>query len=185
MPTIEAYWAALQGAPSPTRRRSRAGPLLGWAATALVVALALIYGGLRLADWRPLTIVTGSMRPTLAPGDLVVVSPQRASTIRPGEVITFAHPRRRGQTLTHRVVEVRAGPPVAPGWLAVTTKGDANPAPERWTIRADGDVGRVRVHIRRVGELAAPLGAGVPRGAAIAALTLLTAGLALWGIWRR
>jgi hypothetical protein len=37
----------------------------------------------------------------------------------------------------------------------------------------------------RVGELAAPLGAGVPRGAAIAALTLLTASLALWGIWRR
>lgn len=185
MPSVEAYWAALQGAPPAPRRRSRAGPLLGWAATALVVALALAYGTLRLADWRPLTIVTGSMRPALAPGDLVIVSPQRASTVRPGEVITFAHPRRRGQTLTHRVVEVRSGPPAAPGWLAFTTKGDANPAPERWTIRSDGSVGRVRVHLARVGELAAPLGAGVPRGAALAALTLLVAGLALWGIWRR
>jgi signal peptidase I len=184
MPSVEAYWAALQGAP-PAPRRSRAGPLLGWTATALLVALAVVYGALRLADWRPLTIMTGSMRPTLAPGDLVIVSPQRASTIRPGEIITFAHPLRRRRTLTHRVVQVQSGPPVAPGWLAVTTKGDANSAPERWTIRSDGRVGRVRVHLRRVGELAAPLGAGVPRGAAIAALTLLTASLALWGIWRR
>jgi signal peptidase I len=185
MSSVEAYWAALQGAPPAPRRRSRAGPMLGWAATALVVALALAYGALRLADWRPLTIVTGSMRPTYSPGDLVVVSPQRASAVRPGDVITFAHPRRRGQTLTHRVMSVQAGPPVAPGWLAITTKGDANPAPERWTIRSTGTVGRVRAHLPGVGEIAAPLGTGVPRGAAIAALTLLTAGLALWGIWRR
>ena len=185
MPSVEAYWAALQGAPAAPRRPSRAGPMLSWAATALVVALALTYGALRLADWQPLTIVTGSMRPTYSPGDLIVVSPQRASAVRPGEVITFAHPRRRGRTLTHRVVRVQSGPPVAPGWLAITTKGDSNPAPERWTIRADGNVGRVRAHIPWIGELAAPLGADVPRGAAIAALTLLAASLALWGIWRR
>ena len=78
MPSVEAYWAALQGAPPAPRRRSRAGPMLGWAATALVVALALAYGALRLADWQPLTIVTGSMRPAYSPGDLIVVSPQRA-----------------------------------------------------------------------------------------------------------
>lgn len=185
MTSVEAYWAALQGAPPAPRSRSRAGPLLGWAATALVVALALVYGTMRLADWRPLTIVTGSMRPAYSPGDLIVVSPQRASAVRPGDVITFAHPRIRGRTLTHRVVKVQSGPPVAPGWLAITTKGDANPAPERWTIRADGNVGRVRVHLSKVGEIAAPLGVGVPRGAAIAALTVLAASLALWGIWRR
>lgn len=185
MPSVEAYWAALQGAPAAPRRRSRAGPMLGWAATALVVALAFAYGALRLADWQPLTIVTGSMRPTYAPGDLIIVSPQRARAVHPGEVITFAHPRRRGRTLTHRVVQVRSGPPVAPGWLAITTKGDANPAPERWTIRADGTVGRVRARVPGIGRLAAPLHADMPRGVAIAALTLLAASLALWGIWRR
>src|SRR3954447_19295183 len=103
MSSVEAYWAALQGAPPAPRRRSRAGPLLGWAATALVVALALAYGALRLVDWQPLTIVTGSMRPTYSPGDLIVVSPQPVTAVRPGEVITFAHPRLRGRTLTHRV----------------------------------------------------------------------------------
>src|SRR5436190_5796280 len=185
MPSVEAYWAALQGTPRLPRRRLRAGPMLGWAATALVVALALVYGAMRLADWRPLTIVTGSMRPAYSPGDLIIVSPQRASAVRPGEVITFAHPRRRGRTLTHRVVNVQSGLPVAPGWLAITTKGDANPAPERWTIRADGTVGRVRAHVPGVGELGRPLETDVPHGVAIAALTLLTAGLALWGIWRR
>ena len=185
MPSVEAYWAALQGAPPAPRRRSRAGPMLGWAATALVVALALAYGALRLAGWRPLTIVTGSMRPTYSPGDLIVVSPQPVTAVHAGEVITFAHPRLRGRTLTHRVVRVRSGAPVAPGWLAVTTKGDANPAPERWTIRADGTVGRVRAHVPGVGRLAAPLRADMPRDVAIAALTLLAACLALWGIWRR
>jgi signal peptidase I len=185
MPSVEAYWAALQRPPAVPRRRTRAGPMLGGLATVLVVALALGYGALRLADWQPLTIVTGSMRPTYSPGDLIVVSPQRASAVRPGEVITFAHPRRRGRTLTHRVVKVQSGPPVAPGWLAITTKGDANPAPERWTIRADGTVGRVRAHVPGGGQLAAPLQADMPRGVAIAALTLLAASLALWGIWRR
>ena len=185
MASVEAYWAALQGAPPAPRRRPRAGPVLGWSATAVLVALAVAYGALRLADWRPETIVTGSMRPAYAPGDLVIVSPQRASAVRPGEVITFAHPRRRGRTLTHRVMSVQSGPPVAPGWLAITTKGDANPAPERWTIRSGGTVGRVRAHLPRAGEIAAPLGAGVPRGAAIALLTLLSASLAMWGIWRR
>ena len=185
MTSVEAYWAALQGAPPAPRSRSRAGPVLGWAATALIVALAVAYGTMRLADWRPLTIVTGSMRPAYSPGDLIVVSPQRAAAVRPGEVITFAHPRVRGRTLTHRVVKVQSGAPVAPGWLAITTKGDANAAPERWTIRADGNVGRVRAHVPWIGELAAPLGAGVPRGVAMAALTVLVASLALWGIWRR
>jgi len=100
-------------------------------------------------------------------------------------VITFAHPRRRGRTLTHRVVQVQSGAPVAPGWVAITTKGDANPAPERWTIRADGTVGDVRAHLPAIGRLAAPLHADLPRGVVIAALTLLAASLALWGIWRR
>ncbi len=93
MTSVEAYWAALQGAAPTPRSRSRAGPMLGWAAAALIVALAVAYGTMRLADWRPLTIVTGSMRPAYSPGDLIVVSPQRAAAVRPGEVITFAHPR--------------------------------------------------------------------------------------------
>jgi signal peptidase len=185
MPSVEAYWAALQGAPPAPRRRPRAGPILGWIATALLVGLALVYGALRLADWQPRTIVTGSMRPSLAPGDLVLVSPQRASTLRPGEIITFAHPRVRGRTLTHRVVKVESGRPIAPGWLAVTTKGDANSAPERWTIRSTGTVRRLRARLPEVGVLAGLLGAGVPRGAAVAVLTLVAAAAALGAIWRR
>ena len=51
---------------------ARATGLVG-TSTALVVALALVYGALRLADWRPLTIVTGSMRPAYSPGDLIIV----------------------------------------------------------------------------------------------------------------
>ena len=42
MTSVEAYWAALQGAPPAPRSRSRAGPMLGWAATSLVVAGLLV-----------------------------------------------------------------------------------------------------------------------------------------------
>jgi signal peptidase len=185
MTSVEAYWASLQGVHVPQPRRPRAGAILGCVATAMLVALALAYGALRLADWRPLTILTASMRPALAPGDMVLVSPQSASTVKGGEVITFANPHVRGRTLTHRVVRVERGGTVPAGWLVITTKGDANPVAERWTIRTTGTVGRLRARLPMVGELAAPLGAGVPRGAAIALLTVVAALAALWGIWRR
>ncbi|MDW5596000.1 signal peptidase I [Conexibacter stalactiti] len=164
----------------------RAGALLSWLAVALACALALLMVALRLAGWQPLAVLSDSMAPALREGDLIVVEQVPARTVAPGDVIAFARPRHAGETLTHRVVAVRGagGDGGDGGRLAVTTRGDANPAPERWTIARDGEVGVVRARLPRVGALAAPLRGELSRAAVTITVTAIVTGAALWLIWR-
>src|SRR5918912_2525149 len=53
-----------------------------------------------------LTVVSGSMQPTLPLGSLVVVVPRNADAVRVGDVITFSPPGDDTHTVTHRVVDV-------------------------------------------------------------------------------
>jgi len=77
-------------------------------------------------------VLTGSMRPTYAPGAALVSRAIPVSRIRPGMVVIFVPP---GKTVSyaHRVVSV-SGSPDHP---VITTKGDANPAPDPWHARID------------------------------------------------
>ena len=65
------------------------------------------------------TVLTGSMRPAIDPGDLVVTRLSSASTITTGDVVVFDN---GGTPYAHRVVEVRP----LNGLQRLTTKGDAN-----------------------------------------------------------
>src|SRR3954453_20976374 len=88
----------------------------------LAIALPLAFGA------RPLVVLSGSMEPTLATGDVVVVKrggPQQAHV---GDVVTFRNPE--GSLVTHRVRSVRR----QGHRFALVTKGDANNASERWTM---------------------------------------------------
>lgn len=163
---------------SPLRRLATAA---SWAVVAALCLLAATVLALRVAGWQPRVVLSGSMEPALSRDDLIVVSREPVRDVRPGQVITFARPHHPGQTVTHRVVAIRRAPA---GRLTVTTRGDANPAPERWSIPADGTVGRLRLRIAGVGALAAPLRGEISRGLAIVATTALLAALALWAIWR-
>lgn len=101
----------------------------------------------RVAGFTPFTILTGSMTPQYAVGDVVIDEHIAPLTARPGDVVTFSDPGRAGKTVTHRVVRVsREGATVR-----FTTKGDANDATETWTVPADGTIGRVRMHVPKVG----------------------------------
>lgn len=152
-----------------------------WAVVAALCLLAATALGLRLAGWQPRVVLSGSMEPALARGDLILVRAQPIGDVRAGEIITFPRPRHPGQTITHRVVALRRAPA---GRFAVTTRGDANPAPERWSIPADGTVGRLGPRVAGVGALAAPLRGEVSRALAVVAVTALLAAAALWAIWR-
>src|SRR5881392_868454 len=60
-----------------------------------------------LFGWTVTVVVSGSMVPTLRPGDVVVVSPVRAADVgrlTPGKVILVADPAHPGQLLSHRLV---------------------------------------------------------------------------------
>ena len=65
------------------------------------------------------TVLTGSMRPSINPGDLVITRTSAASAIGVGDVVVV---NSGDVPLAHRVVEVR----VVSGLNRLTTKGDAN-----------------------------------------------------------
>jgi signal peptidase len=144
------------------------------------VGAAVVVLAFKLSGWQALTVLTGSMRPAIAPGQVVLTAAVPVSTVRPGEVITFARPGRAGTT-THRVVSVV---PAAGGHLTVTTKGDANPGPETWRIADTGTVGRVRAVLPAVGGTLALFVAGPARPYFVGGVTALAAVLVLWWVWR-
>src|SRR5665213_1547545 len=71
-----------------------------------------------------LSVQTGSMAPTLQPGDAVVVEPVQPSDLRPGDVISYQSPRSAQLIITHRLVSIDR----RSGWL--TTEGDALHTPD-------------------------------------------------------
>ena len=77
-----------------------------------------------------LTVVSGSMQPTLPLGSLVLVVPRGAGAVRVGDVITFSPPGDNSRTVTHRVVDVQG---TADG-IQVHTRGDANRVADPWTL---------------------------------------------------
>lgn len=82
----------------------------------LVVAVPLATGATTL------TVLTGSMEPTIAPGALVAVKPVQPSDIQVGDIVTFRPDSGSEDLITHRVVAIHVG---AQGTQWVT-RGDAN-----------------------------------------------------------
>lgn len=109
-----------------------AGRTILRAALILPMLLLLAIGiGPRTGAYRTVTVLTGSMRPSMPPGSLIVVVPVDPSKLAVGDVVTYQAPTREAQTVTHRIVEVveRGAHPV------IRTQGDANPAPDPWSAR--------------------------------------------------
>jgi signal peptidase len=156
-----------------------AGRAVPGAIVGLLVVLALVLLALKLAGWQTLTVLTGSMRPTIDPGQAIVVSPIPASAIEPGQVITFRRPDGPG-TLTHRVRRVERW---TDGRLSVTTQGDANPVGETWQIAANGRVGQHRATLPAAGGAIGNVVAGKGRPYLLASTVLVGTVLVLIWIW--
>lgn len=146
----------------------------------VVVAAALLAVG-AAAGLRPLIVLTGSMRPAIEPGDLVVARQMPADQIERGQIVTFARPGRPGETLTHRVVKVTDK---GPGHRAVVTRGDANDRGERWTIARDGTVGRYLLKVPDAGRLVSAVATATGRTVAIWLLAAALIAQILWTVWR-
>src|SRR5215212_9153325 len=124
--------------------------LLAGAAAASAVVGALV----ALGTWPPLaTVMSASMEPAISTGDVVVLR----TLDRPphvGEVVSVAVPaearRRYGYppTVVHRVVKV------APTG-AITTKGDARPRPDPFTVSRAAVRARVVLTVPAAGNVIA------------------------------
>ena len=154
--------------------------ILGLATTAILAAAALVFLLPRAVHGHALTVLTGSMTPTIPPGSMVIDRPVDPRTVHQGDIITFAVPAQDGGTglVTHRVVAIKLIRD-ASGTLqrSFTTKGDANNATDVRPVLAKDVRGRVWFHVPHLGEIRDSLhtGTGVSKLA-----MLLLAGYALY-----
>ena len=144
-------------------------------AVLLAVAVPTALGG------RTLTVMSGSMSPAIATGDVVASRGIRASEARVGDIVTFRHPQEPSRLVTHRVRAIR----LAGGTVSFVTKGDANRGSvERWSVPADGKIGRVVFRIPKLGYALAWLGGRWSRFGLLLPVILLAA-FELRRLWRR
>lgn len=88
----------------------------------LTIVLPAAVGGM------PLSVLTGSMRPTYPPGTLVVIKPAAPEEIGVGDVITFQIESGKPAVATHRVIARSTDS--GTGEVRFTTQGDANNTPD-------------------------------------------------------
>ena len=168
--------------PRRTRRKRRGGwlrkALTGASIAAGVVVLVvilLVSVGPKIAPYETYFVKSGSMEPTFARGDLIVLGKVDASDIHKGDIITFERPDTHGTLVTHRVVGVET----VNGVRQFETKGDANPAPDAWRVPITGKAWRYRFRVPKIGYLFSWLSTTVVR---IVMLAIPAAILALLAI---
>jgi signal peptidase len=149
-----------------------------WVALGFGIGMAAIVTLPAVFGYQSLTVVSGSMVPTLGVGSVVideVISPAEA---RPGDIVTFKDPLHPRQ-LTHRLQKVR----VEGDTFYMTTLGDANDVPEHWSVPRTGHIGRVVAHLPKLGYVRQWLGSRYARLGAMGIVLLLGA-LLLVDVWR-
>lgn len=117
-----------------------------FARAALSTVSAMLFWSLapNLAGWSSQIVVSGSMMPRIAAGDVVVTAPVDPSTLIPGQVILVENPARPGTLLLHRMI----------AWNpdgTIKTQGDANREADSTPIPKSMVRGLPRLRIPSVG----------------------------------
>jgi signal peptidase len=153
----------------------------GLVAGALTVAVVAVLVVPWASGGRSFTVMSGSMEPTVATGDVVIDRGIAAGDARVGDIITFPDPGGGDRLLTHRVRSIAPGPA---GTLRITTQGDANNTPERWSMPRRGHLGRVVLRVPKAGRALAYTRTPTGRMLLFSLPLLLLLLSALWAIWR-
>jgi signal peptidase len=128
---------------------------------------------------KSLTVLSGSMEPTIHVGDIVVVRQIAPTDARIGDVVTFRDPSDPRKLVTHRVRKIS----VADGDVAFETKGDANSATEHWRIAKAGTIGLVMYRVPRLGYVLFYVHGTLGRLLLVVLPALLLGGHEIWRIW--
>jgi len=128
--------------------------LAHWALNAVLVTLmalaAVVVVLPRVTHAVPLTVLTGSMTPTIRPGDLVIVRPTPAEALYLGDIVTFQPVSGVATLITHRVIQIDRD--AAGQVTGIQTQGDANNSPDKPLV--PGQVmGRVWYTVPKIGRL--------------------------------
>lgn len=138
---------------------------------ALLAVLAALVVVPRVLGWAPLTVLTGSMEPTVPTGSQVVVAPvDDVAALEVGDVITVMPFPDDLTLVTHRVV-ARTDTADGPSFV---TQGDANDVADAWEVTETQIRGEVRYWLPVAGYVATALsGHTKAMGLVLIALALL------------
>ena len=123
----------------------------------VVVLVALVVAGTGASEllrgaWMVTPVLSGSMRPGLAVGGVVVSERVPVSSLEVRDVIVFHRPDLPSEQVVHRIIAVTRG---HAGALVFKTQGDANQTPDLWSLSMKGRYAyRVRWAVPLVGYAA-------------------------------
>src|ERR1700726_1037306 len=104
---------------SRARQRGRVASASSILLVSVVLLILVGVVGMVLGAWRFTVIDTGSMRPTLNPGDVAVLTSEPRADLRRGQIVAFHPPGESRLTVVHRVFSIRR----LPNGLVIQTKG--------------------------------------------------------------
>ncbi|MFH1890029.1 MAG: signal peptidase I [Candidatus Kuenenbacteria bacterium] len=114
---------------------------------AVIMAILLFFAIFPVAGYKALVVESGSMRPAIKTGGLVVIG--RAEEYKAGDIITFSQKGADKISVTHRVVDIRNGA----GEMGYITKGDANDEPDKREVMQEEIAGKVLFSLPYLGYL--------------------------------
>ena len=117
----------------------------------LIVILAILLVGVRLAGFRVFTVLSGSMEPTYHVGSLIYVKDVDYRQLEAGDVITFMLDE--NTVATHRIIQVVPDED-EPEVLRYATQGDANDAPDGTLVHYKNVIGTPVFTIPQLGYVA-------------------------------
>ena len=98
--------------------------------------------------WKPFMVLSGSMKDTIMPGDLILTKEIDALELKEGDVISFR--TNKYTVITHRIINIVD----EEGERKYYTKGDNNDATDRDPVCNDQIEGIYRYRIPKLGEIA-------------------------------
>ncbi len=139
-----------------SKRRSVASRIWTVIASVLVVvilaAAAFAAVALSRGTWMVTPVLSGSMRPGLAVGGVVISELVPVDSLAVRDVIVFRRPDDPSVEMVHRIVRIRKG---SAGKLLINTQGDANTVRDPWTLTIQGNQAyRVRWSVPLLGYVA-------------------------------
>jgi signal peptidase I len=166
---------------SRARRRGRVASASSILLVSVVLLILVGVVGMVLGLWRFTVIDTGSMRPTLNPGDVAVLTPERPSDLKKGQIVAFHPPGEPRLTVIHRAFAIDR----SSDKVIIQTKGDANNATDQWRAHIVGNtVWNEALKVPAVGYLAVWSKQPLVRIAVLSVVVLLLVSLLLGSIWR-
>jgi signal peptidase I len=147
----------------------------------VVLLIAVVIVGMVLGLWRFAVIDTGSMRPTLNPGDVAILTSEPTANLHRGQIVAFHPPGEPSLTVTHRAVSVEH----TKHGVIFQTQGDANNARDQWRAHIVGNtVWHEAFRLPKFGYLAVWSQQRLVRFGLLAIIVILILSMQLGWIWR-